>query len=220
MAVERTYRLFETKIKRSVQLAENLFLISFNRPFEFIAGQVIALGVDRQTIRYYSIAGGEQDADVEILYDIRPEGVLTPKLAVLKEGDAIFYSLPFGSFTDTPGKALWIASGTGIAPFASMFRSGLAEGKILIHGATTLDKLIFFEQFRNQSGAEYFPCTSRQQHPLSFAGRVTNFLEHWEELDTSIPVFICGSAEMVVDTRDLLISKGVPFSSIKSEIYF
>ncbi len=38
--------------------------------------------------------------------------------------------------------------------------------------------------------------------------------------DPGLKYYLCGSAEMVVDTRDILIRKGVPFDQIISEIYF
>ena len=39
-------------------------------------------------------------------------------------------------------------------------------------------------------------------------------------LDPVLKYYLCGSAEMVVDTRDILIEKGIPFENIVSEIYF
>jgi ferredoxin--NADP+ reductase len=32
--------------------------------------------------------------------------------------------------------------------------------------------------------------------------------------------YLCGSAEMVVDVRDILIAKGIPYEQIFAEIYF
>jgi ferredoxin--NADP+ reductase len=32
--------------------------------------------------------------------------------------------------------------------------------------------------------------------------------------------YLCGKALMVVEVRDLLISRGIPFENILSEIYF
>ena len=32
--------------------------------------------------------------------------------------------------------------------------------------------------------------------------------------------YLCGSADMVVEVRDILIGKGIPFGHIISEIYF
>jgi ferredoxin--NADP+ reductase len=35
-----------------------------------------------------------------------------------------------------------------------------------------------------------------------------------------VKYFICGQALMVVEIRDLLIQKGIPFENIMAEIYF
>ena len=53
-----------------------------------------------------------------------------------------------------------------------------------------------------------------------YHGRVTRYLAEEESLDPELNYYLCGSAEMVVDTRDVLIRKGIPFNRIVSEIYF
>jgi len=39
-------------------------------------------------------------------------------------------------------------------------------------------------------------------------------------IPADIKYYLCGKALMVVETRDILIERGVPFSNILSEIYF
>jgi ferredoxin--NADP+ reductase len=39
-------------------------------------------------------------------------------------------------------------------------------------------------------------------------------------LPTDENYYLCGSSEMVVETRDILVDKGVPFGNIIAEIYF
>lgn len=218
--MNRKYELFEARVERSLQLSDKLYLISFKRNFNFIAGQVIALGVNREQIRYYSIASGETDEIVDILYDIKPSGYLTPRLALLNSGDTIFYSLPFGSFTAQIGKALWVATGTGIAPFSSMIQSGITENIALIHGAASFNELYFYDSFTDKLGKNYHICLTRESHPKAYAGRVTELLKSFPLPDKDTFIYFCGSAEMVVDARELLIGRGFPFSNIKAEIYF
>jgi len=40
------------------------------------------------------------------------------------------------------------------------------------------------------------------------------------DLATDNRYYLCGSAEMVVQVRDILISKDIPFQNIVSETYF
>ncbi len=55
---------------------------------------------------------------------------------------------------------------------------------------------------------------------MVFFCSVTEYLSQQPALDPGLKYYICDSTEMVVDTRDILISKGIPFDQIVSEIYF
>ena len=155
-----------------------------------------------------------------VLFDVNPSGLLTPRLAELQPGDRLQVSQPFGFFTDEEGPAWWIATGTGIAPFYSMFRSMGTDDKILIHGGRTKDSFYFQDEFSTHLGDRYVRCSSRETGEGLWPGRLTSFLMERESFDPSMKYFLCGNAEMVVDVRDLLISRGVPFSNIRAEIYF
>ena len=45
-------------------------------------------------------------------------------------------------------------------------------------------------------------------------------MKEWDSLDTNKKYYLCGSAEMVVETRDILLSRGGPVTNINSEIDF
>ena len=213
--------LISATVKGNKKIAENAFLLKFRRNFTFTAGQVIGISLEKtQEPRLYSIASGEKEDEVWILYTLKTDGLLTPQLARVKTGDTLFITKPFGNFTCNEDKAVWIATGTGIAPFASMFFSGQHQNKVLIQGNRKKDGLYFSEQFSKQMGKNYQPCCSREESPDCFNGRVTDYLNTLEKTDTHITYYLCGSAEMVVDVRDLLIEKGVPFNSIMAEIFF
>jgi len=49
---------------------------------------------------------------------------------------------------------------------------------------------------------------------------VTDYLAQHPALPTDRPYYLCGSEVMVVEVRDLLIARGIPFTRIFSEIYF
>ena len=69
-------------------------------------------------------------------------------------------------------------------------------------------------------GDNYIRCCSGENNESVYAGRVSSYLEEQTDLDPELKYYLCGSAEMVVETRDILIGKGVPFGQIISEIYF
>jgi ferredoxin--NADP+ reductase len=213
--------LHKTKVHTLRNIAEGVYVISFLRNFKFIAGQVVAIDLvpDGQP-RLYSIASGENEEYVDILFDEKPDGSLTPFLSKLNSGDIIYVSEPLGTFTSTNGKAFWIASGTGVAPFVSMARSGLAADKTLIHGGRLDDNFYFSDVLESLITDGYVRCCSQQQDTQNYNGRLTVWLMDNQNLSTNCPYYLCGSPEMVVQVRDILIEKGIPFQNIISETYF
>jgi len=132
------------KITSNTEIAPNVFLLSFERDITFKAGQVLGLAMSpNDDARLYSIASGENDTHVDILYNVKPGGKLTPNLAILRPKDTLWITVPFGSYTGSSEPAFWIAAGTGIAPFRSMYLSGLGGNKTLIHGSRTLGRTLF-----------------------------------------------------------------------------
>jgi ferredoxin--NADP+ reductase len=216
-----TSKLKETNIISNEEISPEVFVLKFKRDFNFVAGQVIsiALHIDEQP-RMYSIASGTQDDEIWILYNIKPDGELTPELSKLKAGDTIYISAPEGSFYGTAKPSVWIASGTGIAPFVSMWRSDLTRDKLLIHGGRFLHSFYFEEEFKNLLGKDYIRCCSQESGDGVYYGRLTHWLREQQNLPTDRKYYLCGSAEMVVETRDILIEKEIPYENIVAEIYF
>jgi ferredoxin--NADP+ reductase len=208
-------------VSNKLQIATNVYVLSFERFNNFTAGQMVRLAIQPSGIsRLYSIASGEKDPEISILFDEKPGGSLTPLLSKLQPGDALFCSDPFGTFFCKPEKEVWVANGTGIAPFVSMALSGYAKGKTLIQGARTLKQFYYKEVLEAILKENYVKCCSGEQHPGMFYGRITDYLKHNDFNDKTLTFYLCGSAEMVVDTRDILIEKGFSFDRIQSEIYF
>jgi ferredoxin--NADP+ reductase len=201
-------------------LASEVYLLKTEKPFEFLPGQLINIWVNNFPPRIYSIASGTDDDFLEILFDEKPGGEVTPLLKNLKRGDQIKISMPFGNFTDNGSPAYWIASGTGIAPFYSMVKSGIFENKILIHGGRTLQSFYFQEELISLFGEKYIRCCSAESDTGIYHGRLTTYLKNQGNLPVDYKYYLCGSAEMVVDVRDILISKGIPYDRILAEIYF
>jgi ferredoxin--NADP+ reductase len=221
MSSNQNHQATKVAISFTEELSPGLYLIGFKRPFKFSAGQVIGIALrEEDARRLYSICSGEQEEEVRILYKVVEEGYLTPQLSDLEEGDSIWVTPPSGVFTGEPGPAVWIATGTGIAPFYAMLRSGLGEDKILLHGNRYLEQYHFYDEFWEILGDNYIRCCSAESNQEVYAGRVTNYVEEQTDLNPELKYYLCGSAEMVVETRDLLIGKGIPFGHIISEIYF
>lgn len=212
--------LKEYRLTDNQEISPGVHLISFRRDFDFIPGQVVKIAADNaHPPRIYSICSGNNTDDISILFNIKEDGFLTPKLAAMIPGDKILVSAPYGSFTGTKENAWFIATGTGIAPFYSMLASGQISGKKLIHGVRHLNQFYFEDELEEKLDENYIRCCSSESACNVYPGRVTNYLNDIENLP-DVKYYICGQALMVVEVRDLLINKGIRFENIMSEIYF
>ncbi|MDZ8119208.1 ferredoxin--NADP reductase [Pontiella agarivorans] len=220
MSAQRT-ELRRVQLTLHEQISPGVFVIGFIRENDFIPGQAIKLGIDEiHPPRIYSICSGNDDDELCVLFNIKEDGFLTPRLAKLTVGDTVFASAPYGTFFGTEEPAWWIATGTGIAPFRAMLRSGMGKNKKLVHGVRKLHQFYFRKELTEGLGENYHCCCSAEMMSGIHPGRVTSFLDKRHDLSGDWKYYICGQAQMAVETRDLLIEKGIPFENIVTEIYF
>lgn len=213
-------QLYKSKITRIDDLGDDAYVYYFHRGFEFKPGQVVAISLEKkEPPRLYSIASSPTSDEIAILFKVKQDGFLTPRLADVKVGEEILVSHAFGAFYGSPNPDYWVAAGTGIAPFVCMLKSGLAQGKTLIHGGRTEDSFYFANLFHHNEGLSYIPCSSVMEKHGYYRGRLTEYLKH-ELIDIQKYFFVCGSSEMVVQVRDILIDRGVDYDHIIAEIYF
>ncbi len=202
-------------------IAEGVYVIHLERKHDFLPGQVVGISLDHSIpARLYSICSGKDESKLSILFNIKPDGLLSPQLAALERGDSVLVSRPFGAFLGDEQPAWWIASGTGVAPYRSMIRSGMEKNKVLIHGGRTANSFYFQDEMKVRLGDHYIRCCSQETGEGLYHGRLTKWIREQETLPLANQYFLCGSAEMVVEVRDILISKGVELDQIMSEIYF
>jgi ferredoxin--NADP+ reductase len=216
-----SFQLNEVTVTGNQEISPDVYLISWKREHDFTPGQVVKITDDpSNNPRIYSICSGNSEPEIRVLFNVKEDGLLTPRLAGMIPGMKIFVTKPYGSFKDGKKPAWWIATGTGIAPFYSMFRSGNSENKTLIHGVSKLNHFYFEDELEWAMGERYIRCCSREQSCNVFPDRITKYLEEINDLPADINYYLCGKALMVVEVRDLLISKGIPFENILAEIYF
>ncbi len=152
-----------------------------------------------------------------------PEGALTPFLASLEPGSELAFSGPRGHFAFRPSErpAVFVATGTGIAPFAAMARSGVRDF-LLLHGVRAPEDLCYEDLFRSAAGEVVCCLTGRgsgqSPRPGAFPGRVTAYLE--AKLARRVyDFYLCGREEMIRDVT-LLVDEAFPGSRVYAEIFF
>lgn len=211
------YRVLDIRI-----LTDSTFVLKLPKSrFKFEAGQHISLSIkgDYQS-REYSIYSAEEGENLEILVKEVEGGYFSPKLKHLKKGDLLEIHGPFGKFgldkkRHETRKHVFIASGTGIAPFHSMIKSNPGLNYRLIHGVRYANEAYEKEHFDSE---KFVLCTSRDDSG-DFRGRVTDYLKQTEfENDTSF--YLCGNSDMIFDAMEILKEKGFERDNVNVEVYF
>lgn len=212
--------LLAVAVRANTPLDDGLRLVALERPFDFLPGQHVGLALDPDMEpRLYSLASGPREAAMEILFDVHPGGALTPGLAEVRPGDSVWTTHPAGTFACERGPGLWVAGGTGIAPFVSMLRAGLGAGKTLIHGARSVAAFHGAAEFAGTAGLDYRRCSSRAEGPGIAVARIPDLIAGLESLPAG-PCLLCGPPEMVVAAREALFARGIPADRVRAEVYF
>jgi ferredoxin--NADP+ reductase/benzoate/toluate 1,2-dioxygenase reductase subunit len=205
------------------ELTPTTYVIRFDRnKIPFRAGQHILLGKkDDVQAREYSIYSSEQDEYFEVLIKEVKDGIVSKQLKRLKPGDPVNFENPVGYFIlkdedISNRKFLFIASGTGIAPFHSFVRSYPGLDYYLLHGIRYTNEAYDKHHYDKN---RLVLCTSRDEKG-DFRGRVTDYLMTHSIADTNTLCYFCGNCEMIHEAYDILLKQGVPSENLFAEVYF
>jgi len=222
---------------------DRLFSFRCTRPqsLRFRSGEFVMIGLldenGKPLLRAYSIASPSWDDELEF-YSIKvPDGPLTSRLQHIQVGEQIILRpKPVGTLVlDAllPGKRLWfLATGTGIAPFASLMRDPETYEKfeqvVMMHTCRTVEELEYgrqlVENLRNdpligemvEGKLHYYPTTTRED--FHHMGRITDNMTSGKVFeDLGIPpmdrahdrAMVCGSLAFNHDVKDVLEGFGL-----------
>lgn len=202
----------------------------------------------RPLTRAYSIASSPYDDTLEFFSIKVPHGPLTSKLQNLRNGDPILIgkkavgTLLYDNLL--PGKRLYLLStGTGLAPFLSIIKDmevyDRFETVVLVHGVRQVAELAYTdfigEDLQNdefigaavRSQLLYYPTVTRE--PYRNRGRLTDLIRSGQLFtDLSLPPFdltedrmmLCGSPDMLSETKFLLLEQGFSEGSQSTRGHF
>lgn len=229
-----------TRILSVARPSEDLVLLRlrFSLPMElrFRAGQFVyvwAPTAQGETKRPYSIASPPSDANhVDLaVKSVNPEGV-SGWLYQRQARDVVEVSDAYGTFffkTPPDRTVVFLATGTGVAPFRSMLLDLLYSGdqrKIwLFLGSSHVKDLPYHAELErlseNFQNFRYVPTLSRAS--LQEWGGVRGwiqepFLSHFYK-ETDYDAYVCGVKRMVDDVATLVAEQSLPRERIHLERY-
>ena len=212
---------FASELIERQWLSPKSFEITLTKPksFEYLPGQCIRL-IHDAVERDYSLVTAPTDPNLALCIRNIEGGILSPELSNAPVGSRFNFNGPHGYFTFRPSKrpAVFVATGTGLAPFVSMARSGVA-GFILLHGVNSAKDLYYTSVFKS-AAKQYLPCISETDKLAGeyFRGRVTDYMQ--KNLSPEIyDFYLCGRREMIRDVT-FLVDERFPGSFIFTETFF
>jgi ferredoxin--NADP+ reductase len=225
----------EGRVAGKRRWTERLYTLQVDAPVDpFRAGQFSRLGLDldgERVARPYSYVNAPEERPLEFYFNIVPGGPLSPRLAALEPGDAIWV-LPKASGMLTlehlpEAEHLWLlATGTAVGPFLSILKTPEPWRRfsrvVLAHAVRIAAELAYrglIEDIGARQGGQfaYVPFVSREDTGFAIRGRIPEAirdgrLEARAGLEIGAArsqVMVCGNPAMVEDTLAVLEARGL-----------
>ena len=212
---------YSTTLLERRRLSERAIELKLEKPpsFSFKSGQRICLAY-KAVERDYSLVSVPSDPDIRLCIRLVPGGIASTALNTASIGSRFSFTGPSGYFTFKPSArpVVFIGTGTGVAPFCSMVRSG-ATAVTLLHGVTSTAELYYQSIFQSTTKL-YVPCLSTVVESSGdyFQGRVTDYLNSHLAAGR-YDFYLCGRREMIRDVT-FLVDEKFSGSYIYSEVFY
>ncbi len=194
----------------------------------FQAGQFVRIALDiegERVARAFSFVNAPDDPLLEFYGVVVPEGPLSPRLARLRAGDALFVAPNPAGFlilSEVPdAETLWLVStGTGLAPFLSILRTDTPwrrfRNVVVVHAVRRANELTYRDVIA-KTPARYVSMVSREAAPGALAGRIPAAIADGRlEAAAGVAftpgnshVMLCGNPDMLKDTQAVLVARGM-----------
>lgn len=237
---------YNGRLSRWEEVSPGLAIVgvrSLEEPFPFEPGQYATLGLmgpeGKLVQRPMSISSSADDlSEYEFFIRLVDSGAFTPLLWERKVGDPINIKGAKGKFLlqDDGRRALFVASGTGLAPFISMIETLRGRGQerdvVLLHGVSHDRDLAWREQLTELAKGGGFPLhyvgtVSRPQNCPDWdglTGRVEAIVADQLEVHglnaENTTIYVCGNPDMITAVDEIAIGRGFAPEQVRKELYW
>lgn len=234
-------QLFSTRLGYIEKVSSKVYLKRFDlvEPAEihFLAGQTVMLRVAPGVNRSMSIASAPSEkTSILAAHDVSPMGPYSQWTIKAKVGDTMTFMGPLGAFVlnkESFRNKVFIATGTGIAPFRSMLLdlfvhhepSTINYALSLYWGLRHEEDIFWKEEFEElmQKNPSFRFVLTLSQPGESWTGKRGRVGDHVfidKKNLTENDYYLCGSKEMTQDIETRLLAVGVPKEQIKKELFY
>jgi len=211
------------------------------QPFNFDPGMFMMItGVDsagkRYTSRAFSIASDPSTSQIEFMVIKEPrhgEHIGRSHFADANIGDIFFLKGPNGQFRFDPSvnsHVLFIAGGTGLAPFTSMLRHIKATNSrcdvVLLYSTKYPTEIIWKDELNSyveDLGIRLVVTVTRPQPNDGWTGQTGHIdremVLRYAPDAKERTAYICGPLEFVKAVKDALAAIGLPAEKVKADVW-
>ncbi len=169
---------------------------------------------------------------IDILQSVAPMGEGSKWILGLKAGDVVRFLGPLGKFTlkkENPQPKVFIATGCGIAPLRSMILDYLETGgtaAVTLWWGLRYETDVFWQREFDDLDMKYpnfyhsIMLSQSTEKWTGVRGRVTDHVISKTPELVSSEFYLCGTRQMIVDMRQLLVDNGVAAEQILTETFF
>ncbi len=208
------------------------------KPMNFDPGMFAMIsGIEKGTgkmlvARAFSIASEPNAQDLEF-FVVKEHGGHVSYLTESKQGDRYYVVGPHGQFKYVPredGKVLFVAGGTGLAPFMSMVRhiknTGIKIDGVLLYSVKFPTEIIYRDELEKtcaELGITLVVTVTRPQEGDLWNGEKGHVDSSM--ISRHVPdvkgrtAYICGPLAFVKAIKDALASLDVPNEEIKADVW-
>jgi len=231
------HKLYKLKLLSKSEVAPNILLLhaESSEKVEFLAGQYFSIRVAEKINRAYSTSSAPHEKTLQFIVDITPNGPGSFFMKNILVGDEFEVLGAFGFFTlentkamDNDDELVFVATGTGIAPFRSMILDLIHNKKLkkkisLYFGLRHEEHAYYFDEFKElDSMTENFtfiPVLSRPNELWKGAKGYCQDILIQEPVNHNSRVYICGRTENVKSIAESLLEHGYNQEKIFFEKY-
>ena len=233
---------FKLKLVEKVQETPEVITFKFlpDKKVDYKPGQfmIINLGIidGKVTRRSYSIASSPTENELKMTVKFESGGKGSEFFKNLEIGSSIDVDGPYGKFVfEKAEEMVFIAGGTGIAPFRSMIKYALDHEKTIngnypfkiavIHSVRTPDDVIYKKEMaelnKKHGDFEYVATITRHKGGETWTGelgRITaDMIKRYVINPQKALIYVCGPKDMVNTVKDILVSMNVDINRVRVE---
>ncbi|MDE1804307.1 MAG: FAD-dependent oxidoreductase [Candidatus Micrarchaeota archaeon] len=184
--------------------------------------------------RAFSLASKPDDAELEFAISMI-HGRFTSHLDTANVGDVYYFSGPYGQFKYNPTenkKVLFVAGGTGVAPFLSMLR--LIDEKKYDTDVKLIYSMRHPEEIIRKGELDSYKSTMKFDYVITVTRQETDADKSWQgehgHVDAEMikrhlndtperTCYVCGPLKFTKAVQDALTAIGVDKSRIKADVW-